>query len=142
MIDAKYAPYAVLLLRVSMGIMFLLHGLYLKVFIFTMGGAAQFFQSLGLPSWLAWIVMLYETIGGIALILGVYTRPVAAFLGVHLLFAAALVHVQNGWLFTNQGGGYEFPVFWAIACFALALLGDGAHALKPSGMLTAPRRAA
>jgi hypothetical protein len=34
-------------------------------------------------------------------------------------------------LFAVQGGGYEFPVFWAIVCFALTLLGDGAHAFKP-----------
>lgn len=131
MIDNRAAPYGLLLLRVSMGIMFVMHGLYLKVFVFTMGGTTQFFESLGLPGWFAWVAMLYETIGGIALIVGIYARPVAAFLGIHLLFAAALVHLGNGWLFTNQGGGYEFPVFWAIACFALALSGDGAYALKP-----------
>jgi putative oxidoreductase len=142
MIDTKTAPYAALLLRVSMGIMFLLHGVYLKVFVFTMGGTAQFFESLGLPGWFGWLVMLYETIGGGALILGVYTRPVAAFLGIHLLFAAGLAHLQNGWMFAVQGGGYEFPVFWAIACFVLALLGDGAYALKPFDISASFRRAA
>jgi len=130
MVDQKYAPYAALLLRVSMGILFLLHGLYLKVFVFTMEGAAGFFSSLGLPGWFAWVVMIYETVGGIALILGVYTRWVSIFLGIHLLFAAYLGHRTAGWTFSNEGGGYEFPVFWAIACFALALMGDGAHALK------------
>ena len=113
MVDQKYAPYAALLLRVSMGILFLLHGLYLKVFVFTMEGAAGFFSSLGLPGWFAWVVMIYETVGGIALILGVYTRCVSIFLGIHLLFAAYLGHRAAGWTFTNQGGGYEFPVFWA-----------------------------
>jgi putative oxidoreductase len=142
MIDVKTAPYASLLLRVSMGIMFVMHGLYLKVFVFTMGGTVQFFESLGLPGWFGWLVMLYETVGGIALILGVYTRPVAVLLGIHLLFAAGLAHMQNGWMFANQGGGYEFPVFWAIACFALALLGDGAHALKPFGISTSPGKTA
>lgn len=130
MIDQRTAPYAALLLRLGMGILFLLHGVYLKVFVFTMDGASGYFTTLGLPGWFAWIVLLYETIGGIALILGVYTRWVSIFLGVHLLFAAYLGHGGNGWTFTNQGGGYEFPVFWAIACFALALIGDGAHALK------------
>jgi putative oxidoreductase len=42
-----------------------------------------------------------------------------------------LGHAGNGWLFTNDGGGYEFTLFWAIACFALALLGSGAHVLMP-----------
>jgi putative oxidoreductase len=131
MIDAKLAPYGALLLRVSMGVLFLLHGLYLKAFVFGMAGAGKYFASLGLPDWFAWVVMLYETIGGLALILGVYARWVAVFLGVHLLFAAYLGHAANGWPFTAKGGGYEYPVFWAIACLTLALLGSGAHALKP-----------
>jgi putative oxidoreductase len=45
-------------------------------------------------------------------------------------------------VFAVQGGGYEFPVFWAIVCFALTLLGDGAHAFKPFGISTSPGRAA
>ena len=59
---------------------------------------------------------------GVALIVGMYTRWVAVLLAVHLLFAAYLGHAANGWLFSAKGGGYEYPVFWAIACFALALL--------------------
>jgi putative oxidoreductase len=140
LIDAKTAPYAALLLRLTTGILFLLHGVYLKVFVFTMAGTAGFFGSLGLPAWFAWLVMLYETIGGILLILGVYTRWVAAFLGIHLLFAALLAHVSKG--FWADSGGWEYPVFWAIALFALALIGDGAYALKPLGNSAPPRRAA
>jgi putative oxidoreductase len=139
MIDARTAPYAAFILRVSMGILFILHGLYLKMFVFSMAGAAGFFESLGLPGWLAWIVMLYETIGGIMLILGIEVRAVAVFLGLHLLAAAWLGHSGNGWVFSNQGGGWEFPLFWAIVCFALALIGDGAHAMRLS---TWPRAAA
>src|SRR5256714_15579716 len=40
---------------------------------------------------------------------GVYTRWVAVFLGVHLLFAAYLGHAGNGWMFSAKGGGYEYP---------------------------------
>ena len=130
MIDAEKAPYGALLLRVGMGVLFLLHGLYLKVFVFGMTGTGKFFASLGLPDWFGWVVMLYETIGGLALIFGVYVRWVALFLGIHLLAAAYLAHAGNGWLFSNKGGGYEFPVFWAIACFALALLRPGAYSLQ------------
>ena len=130
--DLKLGPYGVLLLRVSMGIMFLAHSLYLKIFVFTMPGTVQFFQSLGLPGWFAWLVLLYETVGGILLIIGVYARWTAAFLGVHLLAAAWLGHGANGWMFANSGGGWEFPVFWAMTCFAIALIGDGALALKRS----------
>lgn len=132
MIDGRTAPYAALLLRVSMGILFILHGAYLKIFVFSMPGTSKYFASLGLPDWWAWVVMLYETIGGLALILGIQARWVAVFLGVHLLFAAFFGHAANGFWFTAKGGGWEYPLFWAIACFALALLGDGANALKPA----------
>jgi putative oxidoreductase len=115
-----------------MGILFILHGVYLKVFVFTMAGTGKYFASLGLPDWWAWVAMLYETLGGLALIVGIQTRWVAIFLGVHLLFAAYLGHAANGFWFTSKGGGWEYPLFWAVVCFALALLGDGAHALKPS----------
>jgi putative oxidoreductase len=130
MIDNKLAPYGALLLRVTMGVLFMLHGFYLKYVVFTMAGASKYFASLGLPEWFAWVVMLYETIGGLALIFGVYARWVALLLGIHLLFVAYLGHWANGWVFTNKGGGYEYPLFWAIACFALTLVGDGAHALR------------
>jgi putative oxidoreductase len=130
MIDAGKAPYGALLLRVSMGILFLLHGFYLKYMTIGMAGIGKYFASLGLPDWFAWVVLVYETLGGLALVFGVYTRWVAIFLGVHLLFAAYLGHGGNGWPFNRPGGGYEYPLFWAIACFALALIGDGAYALK------------
>ncbi|HKU87941.1 MAG TPA: DoxX family protein [Casimicrobiaceae bacterium] len=131
MIDSTRGSYAALLLRVSLGVLFLMHGLYLKVFVFGMAGASQAFAGMGLPAWFAWVVMLYETIGGILLILGIYVPLVAAFLGIHMLAATVLGHAGNGWLFTNNGGGYEFTLFWAIALFALALLGSGAYALMP-----------
>jgi putative oxidoreductase len=132
MIDSKSAPYGALLLRVSMGILFLMHGAYLKFYLFGMAGITKYFASLGLPEWFAWAVALYETIGGLAQILGVYARWVAVLLGNHLLFAAFLGHAGNGWMCSAKGGGYEFPVFWAMSCFVLALVGDGAHALKKS----------
>ena len=141
MIDHQRAPYGALLLRVSMGVLFILHGIYLKMFVFTMAGAGKYFTSLGLPDWFAWVVMIYETIGGLALILGVYTRWVAAFLGVHLLFAAYLGHGGNGWPFANKGGGWEYPVFWAVAMVVQALIGDGAYALKPSAGAPVAREA-
>jgi len=70
MIDAMRAPYGALLLRVSMGVLFILHGLYLKAMVFGMAGAGKYFASLGLPDWFAWIVVAYETLGGLALVLG------------------------------------------------------------------------
>ena len=130
MIDTGKAPYGALLLRVSMGVLFILHGFYLKYMVFGLAGAEKYFASLGLPDWFAIVVIAYETLGGLALIFGIYARPVAFVLGIHLLAAAYLGHLHNGWPFTAKGGGYEYPVFWAITCFALALIGDGPFAVK------------
>ena len=55
MIDTCTAPYAATLLRVSLGVMFLAHGLLLKVFIFTVPGTVQFFQSIGYPALFAYL---------------------------------------------------------------------------------------
>ncbi|MDD2842535.1 MAG: DoxX family protein, partial [Tolumonas sp.] len=104
----------------------------LKFFVFTPAGTAQFFQSLGLPGALAYLTMTAELLGAIALILGVYTRLVAIALIPILLGAIVTVHWSAGFFFTNANGGWEFPAFWIIGLLALALVGDGAFALKPS----------
>ena len=131
MIDTKTGPYAALLLRVALGVMFLAHGFYLKIFVFTLPGTAQFFESLGLPGPLAYLTVAAETIGGLLLILGVQARWAALAL-IPVLLGASWVHAGNGWLFTNQGGGWEYPIFLTVVAGTVALLGDGAHALKPS----------
>ncbi len=130
MLDAKTAPYAALLLRVSLGIMFIAHSVYLKAVVFTLPGTAQFFASIGLPALLAYIVFAAEAIGGVLLLLGVHARWVALAL-TPVLLGAAWVHWPNGWLFTAPNGGWEYPVFLAAAAFAQSLLGDGAYALRP-----------
>ena len=114
MIDTKTAPYAATLLRVSLGVMFLAHSLLLKVFIFTVPGTVQFFESLGLPGFSAYLVILAEIVGGVLLILGVQTRIVALAL-LPVLLGATWTHAGNGWLFTNQGGGWEYPLFLVAA---------------------------
>ena len=76
MTDTKTAPYAALLLRLTTGILFLTHA-SLKIFVFTPAGTAQFFESIGLPAALAYITMVWEVAGGLALILGIWPRLVA-----------------------------------------------------------------
>lgn len=130
-IDSKTAPYAGLVLRVTLGIMFIAHGAYLKVFVFTLPGTAQFFVSLGLPEFTAYLTTLAETVIGVALVLGVYARYAAA-ASIPILLGASWVHIGNGWLFSAQGGGWEYPVFLTVAAAVQVLLGDGAHALRTS----------
>lgn len=129
MIDQKTAPYAALLLRLTLGTMFIAHGL-LKLLVFTPAGTASFFASLGLPAWLAYPTMGAEIIGGALLVLGVCTRTVALAL-IPILIGSIWVHSGAGWLFSNANGGWEYPLFLTMTAVVVALLGDGAYALKP-----------
>lgn len=141
MIDTKTAPYAALMLRVALGVMFIAHGLWLKLFVFTLPGTAQFFESLGLPGPLAYLVFAAETAGGVLLIMGVKTRLVSLAL-VPILLGAAWTHWGNGWVFSAAGGGWEYPLFLSVTAGVLALLGDGAYALKPRAVPGLARQAA
>ena len=125
--DSTRIDVAALVLRVSLGVMFVAHAL-LKYFVFTPAGTVKFFQSIGLPGPLAYATMAAEIIGGALLILGVYTRAVS-FALVPVLIGATWAHSGNGWLFTAPNGGWEYPAFWTIALVVQALLGDGAYAL-------------
>mgnify|MGYP002634546588 CR=1 FL=1 len=128
MIDTRTAPYAALLLRLALGVMFLAHGL-LKIMVFTPAGTAGFFASVGLPGWLAYPTMGAEVIGGLMLIAGVQTRLVALAL-IPILLGSLWVHSGSGWLFTNEGGGWEYSAFLTMAAAVQALLGDGAYSLR------------
>jgi putative oxidoreductase len=131
MIDVRTAPYAALLLRISLGVLLLAHGLLLKVFTFGVPGTVGFFESIGYPGFFAYLVIFGEIAGGLALILGFRTREVALLL-LPILIGATWQHIGNGWLFSSTDGGWEFPAFWTITLLVQALLGDGAYALRPS----------
>ena len=122
------AELAALFLRVSMGVLFVAHA-WVKIFVFTPAGTAAFFGSLGLPGALAYLVIIAELVGGIALILGVYSRAVSLALVPILLGSIYTPHGAAGFLFSNEGGGWEFPAFWVVALLVQALLGDGALSL-------------
>jgi len=132
MSDFRTAKYGALLLRLSLGALFLAHGL-LKVFVFTLPGTIKFFSSLGYPPALAYAVVGLEIVGGLLLLTGLFTRVVAAAL-IPVLFGALLVHLPNGWLFSAANGGWEFPALWIALMIVQALLGPGAYALRLPGM--------
>lgn len=125
----RYEQYGPTLLRISLGVIFIAHSAYLKIFVFTIGGTVGFFESLGLPAIAAYGVILAEIVGGIALILGIKVREAAAVLAVVSL-GATWVHFGAGWLFSNEGGGYEYPLFLAMACIVQVLMGPGALRVK------------
>ena len=137
MIDSRTAPYAATLLRVALGLLFLAHA-SLKIFVFTPAGTAQFFGSLGLPPALAYLVIAIEVIGGVALILGVYSRIAALALIPGMVGAIVTVHGAAGFFFNNPNGGWEYPAFWIVGLVAVALLGDGVYALRPPFAVPSP----
>lgn len=121
---------ATTLLRVSLGVMFLAHGLVLKLMTFGLAGTAAFFESVGLPGPLAYFVTIAEILGGSLLILGVQTRSVALALSP-ILLGSLIVHGGNGWVFSAPNGGWEYPVYLFVLCVAQSFLGDGAYAIGP-----------
>jgi putative oxidoreductase len=134
------ASYAALVLRLTLGVMFIAHAL-LKIVVFTVPGTVQFFESVGLPGFSAYLVIVAELTAGALLIAGLATRWVAL-ATIPILLGAAWVHLPNGWVFSAQGGGWEYPVFLAMAAFVQSLLGDGAYALSSRLAFFAAQRTA
>jgi len=126
MTHSNNSDYAAFLLRIALGTMFIAHAL-LKIMIFTPAGTAGFFASLGVPGWFAYPVMFAELAGGIMLVAGIQTRIVSLALLPVLLGSIVLVHGGNGWLYTNENGGWEYSAFLIVASLVQALLGDGAY---------------
>jgi len=108
------------LLRVALGIMFIAHSVVLKYFTFTLAGTAQYFASIGLPAALAYVVFAAEAVGGVLLVLNLYTRWVALGL-VPVLLGALWVHAGNGWVFNAPNGGWEYPLFLIVVSVVVAL---------------------
>lgn len=117
----KFKDYAVLSLRIALGIIFVYHG-YQKLFG-GLTGTSQFFTSLGIPlaSFFAVVVALVEFFGGIALLIGFLTRWAAVLLGINMLVAFFLVHLKNG--FSVGNGGVEFILALIAGLATLKILG-------------------
>ena len=122
------ADVAALVLRVMSGVAFLAHG-WMKVSLFTIPGTVAVFEGLGLPGVFAYLTILGELGGGLALILGVGVRAVSIPL-LAILLGSVWAHSGFGWTFSNEGGGWEFPMFWAVVQGVILLLGAGAYALR------------
>jgi len=107
------------LLRVALGVLYLAH-VAQKIFVFTLPGTAQFFASIGLPGWLAYVTTFVELAGGLALLAGFRVR-IASVVLLPFMLGAVSAHLPNG--------GWEYPAFWAVTLAVQALLGGGAFAL-------------
>jgi putative oxidoreductase len=121
----KSAPLGLAVLRIVVGIVFLMHG-YQKLFKFGFHGVAAMFGHMGipLPAVSAIIVTLVEFVGGILLITGLATRIPALLNAIDMLVAIAVVHGRHG--FFSQSGGVELPLTLLAATICLVLSGGGA----------------
>lgn len=115
-------------LRVALGAMWIAHAA-LKWFVFTVPGFAGWLASQGIPAAFAWPVFLAELLGGLAILTGFHGRWASLAL-TPVMLAAMATHLPNGWVHTSTGGGWEYPLFLALAGVAHFLMGDGAFALS------------
>lgn len=122
---------AAALLRTSLAAMWLSHA-WLKFGIFTMAGFAGFLAQQGLPTALAWPIVLAEAGGGLMILLG-WHGPRASLALLPILLGALAIHAPNGWVFTAAGGGWEYPLFLAAMSLVHVLIGDGRLAVPLPG---------
>jgi len=115
-------------LRIVVGAVFVAHGSQ-KVFVQGFGRVSAFLGALGVPAppAAAVVLSLVELLGGLALILGIYTRYAAALLSAAMLVAILLVHLKAGFFLPK---GYEFALTLLAANLALVLDGPGRASLK------------
>ena len=119
------------LLRISLGVMFLTHSVVLKLFTFGLAGTAGYFESIGLPAALAYVVFTAEAIGGALLLANVATAWVSLAL-IPVLAGALWVHAGNGWVFSAAGGGWEYPLFLIVVSVVVALQAFAARIVRIS----------
>jgi len=121
-------PIAGTFVRIVVGVMFLMH----VQFKFNLGAAAvaaNVMAKNGIePALLcAYIVIFLESVGGVCLIIGLFTRFFAAALAIEMLVALIAVHLSKG--YAASGGGYEYVLLIGAVCFVLAIRGGGPYSV-------------
>ena len=118
------------ILRMVLGAVFMFHGSQKVLGLFGgpgMDGFIAWAGTLGIPAWLAHVVVGVEFVGGALLVLGIAVEVVAALVAVDMLGAIYLVHWQHG--FSFQNGGFEYPMVLMVIALIIMAAGPGACAL-------------
>jgi putative oxidoreductase len=118
---------AALILRILLGVVFIPHGLQ-KLLGFS-GVMGMFTTQLGIPALFAFLAIITEILGPVALITGFLTRLAALALGVEMIVAALMLHVKNGffmnWFGNQKGEGFEYHILVVAIALALVIKGGG-----------------
>jgi putative oxidoreductase len=102
---------------------------WFKVGFRGMTATLSFFDSLGLPAWLAWFDISYEVLIVVLLLLGLFFR-FACLGSLPILIASMIIYGKSGFYFPS--GGIELPIFWALVQATLVLIGPGALSMRVS----------
>jgi putative oxidoreductase len=127
MIDSKTAPYAALVLRLTISGLFIA-ALYGKFVLRPISGWWGRLVDAGYPEWVLAYTLSAEFACAICLLLGIYTRWVSLYALPMMLGATHFWMVRKGFYFVDAG--WEMPFVWSIILLVQAMLGDGAFALK------------
>jgi putative oxidoreductase len=131
------SQYGATVLRLFLGVTFVMHA-YLAFVIYTPAGAAAFNARMGipLPEVAAWFTILAHGLGGLMMILGLWTRWAALANLPVMLGALVFVHLSQGYFLKGvlvgsapQAAGYEYVLLIVGATLAQVLLGGGALAI-------------
>jgi len=120
------------IIRVLLALVFLPHGAQ-KVFGWFGGygfsGTMDFFVKSGIPAFLAFLAIITESVGSVALLAGFFTRVAAMGIAVNMIVCAAGNHIQNGffmnWFGQQKGEGFEFHILVLALAIALMIKGGG-----------------
>jgi len=107
------------LMRVVLGILFLAHGI--SKFQMGLGNVEGWFSSMGVPGFLAYLVALLELVGGILLIIGLFTRYVSALFVLMLIGAIVTMKLSAGLLGNSQMAGYELDLAFMMVAIYLVV---------------------
>jgi putative oxidoreductase len=117
------------MIRIAAGAILFVHG-WIKLTV-GIGGITAFMARSGYQpaAVIAFVVMFLETVGAICIMVGLFTRVFAAAIALELAFITFVHVMPKGFMFSNPGGGYEYPLLWGIIFFAIALRGGGPYSV-------------
>lgn len=124
----RSSPWGMLPIRIAVGLVFLMHGGQ-KLFVFGVAGTADIMSKLGipLPTIAAIVVITVELLGGLAILLGVFSRTAGALLAFEMMVAILVARLHGGFFAPY---GYEFELTLLMVCLAFAVSGPGGASLE------------